>query len=69
MSLKGFHIVFITLSTLCAFGFAVWTFLSRNEANSGGVRVFGMISLAAGFALAVYGISFYRKIRHSPVLS
>ena len=68
MSLKGFHIVFITLSTLCAFGFAVWTLLSRNDANTGGVRVLGIVGAFTGIALSVYGVWFYRKIRNSPAL-
>ena len=68
MSLKGFHIVFITLSTLCAFGFAVWTLLSRNDANTGGIRALGIASAFTGVALAIYGVWFYRKIRNAPAL-
>ncbi len=68
MSLKGFHIVFITLSMLCAFGFAVWTLLSRNDANTSGVRALGIASAFSGIGLAVYGVWFYRKIRNAPAL-
>jgi hypothetical protein len=58
MSLKGFHIVFITLSTLCLVGFAVWT-----VASDGGVlvRLSGGLSAVLGVTLAVYGSWFYRN--------
>ncbi len=68
MSLKGFHIVFITLSTLCAFGFALWTLVSNHDANTGGVRAGGLASAVIGVGLVVYGVRFYRKINTSPAL-
>jgi hypothetical protein len=58
VSLKGFHIVFITLSTLCLVGFAVWTLASDVEPA---VRVIGAFSAVLGFALAAYGAWFYRN--------
>lgn len=68
MSLKGFHLVFITLSTLCAFGFAVWTLISRNDANTGSVRAMGIVSALVGIVLVAYGFRFYRKICNAPLL-
>ena len=63
MSLKGFHIVFITFSTLLALGIAawcVWVNLTVGEP----VYMAGAIGgfLSAG-ALLVYGIWFYRKMK------
>jgi hypothetical protein len=58
VSLKGFHIVFITLATLCLVGFAVWTLLSDVEV---GIRIGGGVSALSGIALAVYGTWFYRN--------
>jgi hypothetical protein len=59
MSLKAFHIVFVTLSTLLAFTFSVWSFRSP-----GGVyRVAGAASALFGLALIAYGVWFWRKIR------
>ncbi|MGI9240605.1 MAG: hypothetical protein ACR2RV_07375 [Verrucomicrobiales bacterium] len=58
MSLKGFHIVFITLSTLCLVGFAVWTFASEVGVT---VRATGALSALLGVGLAVYGSWFYRN--------
>jgi len=58
MSLKGFHIVFITLSTLCLVGFAVWTLASDVEPA---IRLIGAVSAALGIGLAIYGSWFYRN--------
>lgn len=63
MSLKGFHVVFVTLSTLCLVGFAVWSFASDVEPL---VRIGGGISAVLGVALAAYGSWFYRtKLKNS----
>lgn len=63
MSLKGFHIVFVTISTLCLVGFAAWAFLSDVEPM---LRVGGAVSAACGVALAIYGSWFYRnKLKNS----
>jgi len=63
MSLKAFHIVFVTLSTLLAFTFAVWAF--RSAADSGGTEmlVAGVLSAAFGVSLIVYGFWFWKKIK------
>ena len=64
MSLKAFHIFFITLSILLAFAFAGW--MIRGYAQSGNMLtlVGAVASVLVGFALALYGIRFLRKLRH-----
>jgi len=63
MSLKGFHIVFITLATICMVGFAAWSIV--NEAGAS-VRVGGILSGILGIAMAIYGFWFYRvKLKDS----
>jgi len=64
MSLKGFHIFFITVSTLLAFGFAAWC--ARMFINEHADLYLGMggTSFMAGIGLIVYGVSFLRKIKH-----
>jgi hypothetical protein len=57
MSLKAFHIFFITLSVLLATGCAVWGFVISSE------PIFGYASAAVAIALVIYGISFVRKAR------
>ena len=63
MTLKGFHILFITVSTLCLVGFAAWTFLFSADL---GVRISGVISGLLGVALAGYGTWFYRNKLKDP---
>lgn len=64
MSLKAFHIVFITASTLLSFGFGVWAireyFMGGNEVVN---LVMGGLSTGAGFLLIVYGRYFLKKLR------
>lgn len=62
MSLKGFHIVFITVSTLL-FGFLIlWSFLSAGEADSAAraMRVSGIVGM---LLLPVYGVYFLKKAK------
>ena len=56
MSLKWFHIVFITLSMLTSLGFGVWSLFNQHVA-------LGAASLAASAGLVVYGNYFLAKAR------
>jgi len=57
MSLKAFHLIFVTLLTALAFGFAAWAF-------NAGRPVFGVAGVAAGIGVIVYGIYFLKKLKH-----
>ena len=59
MSLKHFHLFFIALSVLTAFGFGAWSLLTRGLPAS--FFWMGWISLIGGVALLIYGVRFYRK--------
>lgn len=61
MSLRGFHVLFISLAVLCTVGFALWTLFSGADSNTGAVRIVGMISGFAGLGLGIYGVWFYKK--------
>ena len=63
MSLKGFHIVFITFSTMLALGIAAWC-VWVNMTVGESVYLAGAIAgfLCAG-VLVAYGIWFYRKMK------
>jgi uncharacterized membrane protein SirB2 len=64
VSLKAFHIVFISLSVLTLLGFAAWFALSE-AVEAGVVRVLGaLLSLLSGIALFLYGRRFVRKFKH-----
>ncbi len=64
MSLKFFHIFFISLSVALAFGFAVWLFRSYTEGGRGVVLAAAIISAAAGASLIVYARRFLKKLKH-----
>ena len=56
MSLKAFHLIFVTLLTTLSFGCAAWAFAN-------GRTVFGAISIAAGILVIIYGIYFLKKLK------
>ena len=56
MSLKWFHIVFISLSVLVSLGFGIWGLFNQQSA-------LGIASLAASAGLVVYGNYFLGKVR------
>jgi hypothetical protein len=56
MSLKWFHIVFISLSMLTSLGFGVWALIN-------GHATLGVLSLAGSAALVVYGNYFLGKMK------
>ncbi len=63
MDLKRFHILFITLATLCFVGFGLWCIASGSLTGAAAI-VGGTLGLLLGLATALYGIWFYRtKIR------
>jgi hypothetical protein len=64
MSLKAFHLVFITAAILLAFGFAAW--LLKNYFTPDGRvwdLVWGILSGLAGLGLIAYERYFLKKTR------
>jgi hypothetical protein len=62
MSLKGFHILFITLSTLLCVFVVLWAFVFSSYAETS-LKLFGGICAVMAIILPAYGIRFYRKSR------
>jgi len=56
MSLKAFHLIFVTLLTSLSFGFAGWAFHA-------GDPLFGTLGIIAGILVIVYGIYFLKKLK------
>ena len=56
MSLKWFHVVFITISTLMGIAIGVWGFFNH-------FILLGAASLASSAGLCVYGTYFLQKAR------
>ncbi|WP_035612421.1 hypothetical protein [Haloferula sp. BvORR071] len=62
MSLKAFHIVFVTVSTLLFAFLAVWAFAFAAD-RTAIITGLGAVSAAAALGMPVYGVYFYRKAR------
>ncbi|MGB2402676.1 MAG: hypothetical protein ACPIA7_04630 [Akkermansiaceae bacterium] len=60
MSLKGFHILFITISTLLCVFVVIWAFVLASYPDTA-LKVFGSFCALVGVVLPIYGVSFYRK--------
>jgi len=63
MSLKGFHIIFITFSILLALGCGVWCIWIDLTADTTAYRAGAIGSFVAAVVLFIYGIWFYRKMK------
>jgi hypothetical protein len=56
MSLKAFHLIFVTMLTTLSLGFTVWAFVA-------GHPLFGLAGIAVGILVVVYGIYFLKKLK------
>jgi len=56
MSLKTFHLIFVTLLTALSFGFSGWAFAN-------GRILFGVAGIVAGILVIWYGIYFLKKLK------
>ena len=63
MSLRAFHIVFVTVSTLLCLFLAVWAFGIARESD-GIVTFLGVVGLLGFLGMPAYGVYFYRKARN-----
>jgi hypothetical protein len=56
MSLKAFHLIFVTLLTTLSFGFSAWAFFF-------GKIIFGALGIVTGILVIIYGIYFLKKLK------
>ncbi|GAC1339891.1 MAG: hypothetical protein NVS2B9_03350 [Myxococcales bacterium] len=63
MSLKAFHVFFILVSTLFAFGFGVWGLAEHHRTGAPGTLGLAVVGIVAGGALVAYGLWFLRKLK------
>lgn len=64
MSLRAFHLLFISLSVVLAAFCAAWAAGQYQVEHQIGYAVGGVASLAGAAALAVYGAAFQRKTKN-----
>lgn len=63
MSLKAFHVAFITLSTLLSVGFGAWSVAAYQARGEASYLALGVFSFLAAVALVVYGGYFLKKMK------
>jgi hypothetical protein len=63
MSLRAFHIVFVTVSTLLFVFLAVWSLVFA-ASPTGFITALGIVSAVCALIMPVYGVCFYRKVRN-----
>ncbi len=64
MSLKAFHVVFVSASILLTLGVGVWA-LNRYFQEGGELNLaLGLGSLVSAITLGVYGRYFLKKLKH-----
>ncbi len=64
MSLRSFHLVFISFATLLCLGLAVWCFGYAPRNSGWPISLLGVLMIVASVALPYYGIRFYRKAKN-----
>ena len=65
MSLKAFHVIFITVSSLMLFGFGAWMLRAyRGPEGATSDLVLAVVGLAAGVSLLVYEGFFLKKLKN-----
>ena len=68
MSLKAFHLLFVTASVILAFGFGAWGIEAYSERGEGGTLLMALLSLLFGAGLVVYGVRVRTKLKGMGVL-
>ncbi|HAB16387.1 MAG TPA: hypothetical protein PLX89_05020 [Verrucomicrobiota bacterium] len=63
MSLKAFHLVFVTVSVLLMLVMAAWNFGNYRDDGTTQDLVWGSVALGAAAVLVIYGKVFLRKFK------
>lgn len=64
MSLKAFHIIFVTASIAVALFLGVWSFMSYQVSHTRADLIYVICSGVAVIALLWYGKYFLQKLKH-----
>lgn len=64
MSLKAFHIFFVTIATLASGGFGVWLIRHYQVTHSAVDLLLAILAILGTLALPVYGVWFLKKTKH-----
>ena len=64
MSLKAFHLIFITLSIFFMLMFGIWAVVNHGSSGKTADLFMGIISLVGTIGLSVYLRYFLKKLKH-----
>jgi hypothetical protein len=64
MSLKAFHVVFVSASILLAFGFGAWSYSVYKDQGKTADLIYAIGSALAGVALVIYFKIVLRKLKN-----
>ncbi len=64
MSLKGFHVFFISVCLIFSVGLGIWALRAYRSTGQADSLYLGVGAFFCGAVLAVYGVWFLRKLRH-----
>lgn len=64
MSLKVFHVVFISFSALLAFAFGFWILIVESNEIGLAEVIAAFFSFAVGIILILYEVKFLQKFKH-----
>ncbi len=63
MSLKAVHVFFVTVATLIAAFFGVWSIQQYRATGGGGDLLLAVVAAAATLSLPIYGVWFLKKMK------
>ncbi|MEJ6644106.1 MAG: hypothetical protein QNL33_12720 [Akkermansiaceae bacterium] len=64
MSIKGFHLIFISIAALFCAGFGVWALFFDQQDSGMATKAAGVVTLITSVGLIFYGIYFRRKSKN-----
>jgi len=64
MSLKAFHLIFVTALSSLAFGCSAWKFKAFADNHFSTDLIWAIVALLGGIAVIVYGKYFLKKLKN-----
>ncbi|HLP77090.1 MAG TPA: hypothetical protein VK327_09240 [Candidatus Paceibacterota bacterium] len=64
MSLKAFHLIFVTALSSLAFGCSAWKFKAFADDHANLDLLWAIVAMATGISVLLYGKYFLKKLKH-----
>lgn len=69
MSLKIFHIIFISASSILSLGFSIWSLQEYRTTGDTTDLVYAILGVIALLGLMIYGKWFWKKLKKMPMIA